>query len=105
MAGVASALALAGAVLVWISGGTTIAVAGLRLSSTDPVRPLLGAALLAAIYVFTSGRQRVREDAALARRLAPASRLAAVLACAIGIIAIAQSSYTASGADAYAYVT
>ena len=106
MVGVASVLALAWAVLVWISGGTTIAVAGLRVSSTDPIRPLVAAALLAAIYVLTSGRQRVREDAALARRLATASRLAAaVLAAAIGVIAIAQSSYTASGADAYAYVT
>ena len=109
MVGVASALALAWAVLVRISGGTTIAVAGLRVSSTDPIRPLVAAALLAAIYVLTSGRQRVREDAALARRLATASlrarALAAVLAAAIGVIAIAQSSYTASGADAYAYVT
>ena len=105
MVGVASALALAWAVLVWISGGTTIAVAGLRVSSTDPIRPLVAVALLAAIYLLTSGRQRVREDAALARRLATASRLAGVLAAAIGVIAIAQSSYTASGADAYAYVT
>ena len=109
MVGVASALALAWAVLVWISGGTTIAVAGLRVSSTDPIRPLVAAAMLAAIYVLTSGRQRVREDAALARRLATASprarALAAVLAAAIGVTAIAQSSYTASGADAYAYVT
>ena len=105
MVGVASALAIAWAVLVWISGGTTIVVAGLRVSSTDPIRPLVAAALLAAIYVLTSGRPRVREDAALARRLATASRLAAVLAAAIGVIAIAQSSYTASGADAYAYVT
>ena len=84
MVGVAAALALAWAVLVWISGGTTIAVAGLRVSSTDPIRPLVTAALLAAIYVLTSGRQRVREDAVLARRLATASRLAAVLAAVIG---------------------
>jgi Dolichyl-phosphate-mannose-protein mannosyltransferase len=109
MIGVATALALAWAVLVWISGGTTIAVAGLRVSSTDPIRPLVAAALLAAIYFLASGRPRVREDAALARRFATASprarALAAVLAAAIGVIAIAQSSYTASGADAYAYIT
>ena len=104
MVGVASALAIAWAVFVWVSG-TTIAVAGLRMSSTDPIRPLVAAALLAAIYILTSGRQRVRADAALARRLATTPRLATVLAAAIGLIAIAQSSYTASGADAYAYVT
>jgi hypothetical protein len=33
------------------------------------------------------------------------ARLAAALAVAIGILAIVHSSWTASGADAYAYVT
>ncbi len=105
IAGVASALALVWAVLVWVTGGTVIAIAGLRVSSTDPVRPLIAAAILIATYVFTSGRQRVHEDVAVARRLAAPSLIAAVLAVAIGVIAFAQSSFTASGADAYAYVT
>ena len=91
--------------VVWLSGGARIELAGVPLASTDPIRPLFAAALLAAIYTFTAGRQGVREDAALARRLATPSRLATVLAAAIGVIAIAQSSCTASGADAYAYVT
>ena len=106
--GVASALALAWAVLVWMTGGTTIAIAGLRISSTDPLRPLSRRRCSAAIYVFASGRQRVREDAALARRLATASPPRARRRCSLPRSAsspIAQSSCTASGADAYAYVT
>jgi hypothetical protein len=101
----AAVLALAWSILVWITGGTAIAIAGLRVSSTDPVRPLLAAVTLTAIYVFVSGRQHIHEDVALARRLTTPSRAAAVLAIAIGVIALAQSSFTASGADAYAYVT
>jgi hypothetical protein len=100
-----AALALGWSLVVWITGGTTMAIGGVRISSTDPIRPLVAAALLAAIYVFASGRQRVRVDAALAARIATPSRIAAGLAAATAIIAIAQSSYTAAGADAYAYVT
>jgi hypothetical protein len=102
---IATVLALVWSVLVWITGGTSIAIAGLRVSSTDPVRPVMAALVLAAIYVFASGRRRVRDDAALARALATAPRLTALVAVAVGSIAISQSSYTASGADAYAYVT
>ena len=101
----AAILALAWSILIRVTGGTVIAIAGLRVSSTDPVRPLLAAVILVAIYVFASGRQRVQEDVAFARRLTTPSRIAAVLAVAIGVIAFAQSSFTASGADAYAYVT
>jgi hypothetical protein len=102
---IAAVLAMVWSVLVWITGGTSIAIAGLRVSSTDPVRPMVATLVLAAIYLFASGRQRVRDDAALARRLTTAPRLTALIAGAVGIIAISQSSYTASGADAYAYVT
>jgi hypothetical protein len=98
-------LALAWSALVWLTGGTTIAIGGTRVSSTDPLRPLLAASLLAAIYVGASGRQRLREDAARVADVTTPTRLAAALAVAIGGVAIAQSSFTAAGADAYAYVT
>jgi dolichyl-phosphate-mannose-protein mannosyltransferase len=101
----AAVLALAWSILIWVTGGTVIAIAGMPVSSTDPVRPLIAAVILIAIYVVAAGRLRVDEDVALARRLATPSRLALVLAAAIGVIAFAQSSFTASGADAYAYVT
>ena len=101
----AAVLALAWSILIWVTGGTVIPLAGLRVSSTDPARPLIAAVILITIYVFAAGRQRLNQDVALARRLVTPSRLAAVLATAIGVTAFAHSSFTASGADAYAYVT
>jgi hypothetical protein len=101
----AAVLALAWSLVIRVTGGTVIAVAGLRVSSTDPIRPLIAALILAAIYAVASGPQRVRADAASARTFATPARLAALLALAVGVIALSQSSFTASGADAYAYVT
>jgi len=101
----AAIAALAWAILIAVTGGTAIAIAGFRVSSTDPIRPLLAATLLAAVYAFASGRRRLRDDAAVAAAVATPARLTATLALAVGVIAISQSSWTASGADAYAYVT
>jgi hypothetical protein len=101
----AAVLALGWSALVWVTGGTAIAIAGLRMSSTDPIRPMIAALVLTAMYVFASGRQGLRDDATVTRRITTAPRLAAFLAVIVGVIAISQSSYTASGADAYAYVT
>ena len=101
----AAAAALAWAAIVWVTGGSTIAIAALRVSSTDPIRPMLVGVLLAAVYVLASGRQRLREDAARAVTAATPAPLTAVLAIAVAVIAIWQSSWTASGADAYAYVS
>lgn len=101
----AAVLALAWSIVIRVTGGTVLAIGELRISSTDPVRPMLAAVVLAAIYAFASGRQRVRDDLRRARGIATPARLAAALAVTIGVIAMSQSSYTASGADAYAYVT
>jgi hypothetical protein len=91
--------------VVWVSGGVRIEVAGVPLASTDPIRPLIAAALLAVVYAFASGRHRLREDAALASKAATSARLAGLLAIALAVIATWQSSWTASGSDAYSYVS
>ena len=52
-----------------------------------------------------NGRQRVREDAALALRFATPSRVARCSLPRSASSRSAESSYTASGTDAYAYVT
>jgi hypothetical protein len=101
----AAAIALAWAVLVAVTGGTAISLAGFRVSSTDPIRPLIAATLFAAVYALAAGRQQLRDDGAQLAAVATPARLTALLAIAIGIVAIWQSSWTASGADAYAYVT
>jgi hypothetical protein len=104
-AGLAACVAFAWSAAVWLTGGTTIAIGGLRLSSKDPIRPLVAAFALTAVYLLSSRRQLVRDDVSLAARVATPARLSAVLAIAIGVIAIWQSSWTASGTDAYAYVS
>jgi hypothetical protein len=98
-------LALLWSVVVWLTGGGTLTFGGLRVSSTDPIRPLITAALLFAVYVLASGRQRLRDDVTQAVAAATAARLAVLLAVAVGVVAVWHSSWTASGADAYAYVT
>jgi hypothetical protein len=100
-----SIIASTWAILVWATGGASIELARLRISSTDPFRPAIAAILLAAVYMVVSGRSRLRDDARAVAHGATPARVTAVLAIVIGIIATWQSSWTASGADAYAYVT
>jgi hypothetical protein len=88
-----------------MTGGSTLAIAGLRISSTDPIRPLVAGAVLASVFAILSGRARLHDHARRVGSLMTHARLAAVLAAAIGITAIWHSSWTASGADAYAYVS
>lgn len=103
--GIVSAIAFGLAGIVFVTGGTTIAIAGTRISATDPVRPLVAAILLGAVYAFVSGRARVRDDLRSISQLSTPARLCGVLAVVIFVIAVWQSSWTASGADAYAYVS
>jgi hypothetical protein len=103
--GVIAAIALAAAVLVWLTGGASIAIGGLRISSTDPVRPFVAAVLLGAVYTFLSGRARLAADWRTISRLVTPAQTAMGLAVAIGVTAIWHTSWTASGSDAYSYVT
>ena len=98
-------LALLWSVVNVMTGGGTLTLGGLRISSTDPIRPLIAAALLFAVYGLASGRQRLRDDVRHAVAAATAPRLAELLAVAVGVVAVWHTSWTASGADAYAYVT
>jgi hypothetical protein len=102
---VTAVLALLWSVAVWMTGGGTLTFGGLRVSSTDPTRPLIAAALLAAVYVLACGRERLRDDVTRAVAAATPARLAVSLAVAVGVVAVWHTSWTASGADAYAYVT
>jgi Dolichyl-phosphate-mannose-protein mannosyltransferase len=103
--GVAAAVALVLAAFVLVTGGTRIAVAGLHVSATDPIRPFVAAALLGAMYAFVSGRKRLADDRRSISRLATPARASLVLAVAIGVLAVWQTSWAASGSDAHAYVT
>jgi len=84
------------AIAVWIVGGFTIAVAGIAIQSHDPFRPLALAAVAAIVYFSIRGPLN-------ARRLT--MPLAVLLALCPAVAGIARNSWTAGGADQYAYVS
>jgi hypothetical protein len=84
------------ALAVWIAGGFTIAVAGVTIHSHDPFRPLAIAIVAATVYLATRGPLN-------ARRLT--MPLAVLLAVCPAVTGIARNSWTAGGADQYAYVS
>jgi hypothetical protein len=88
-----------------MTGGFVIALAGARVSSTDPVRPLVAAAVLALAYMLRSGVPRLHDDLISLHRFATPARLAGSLAATVGVMALWRGSWTAAGADGYAYVT
>jgi Dolichyl-phosphate-mannose-protein mannosyltransferase len=99
----AAALAIAGtlwALAIALLGGFTVGV----VSAHDPVRPLLGALVCALGYVWIAGPAGVRRDVRLhgARLVAPLAILIAVSAAVAGL---ARNTWTAGGADSYAYVS
>jgi hypothetical protein len=98
-------ISLAWAMVVRAIGPVVVAVAGIRLSSSNAWRPLIIAAVALAIYVAASGGSRIRRDMAAVRRQSTSARAAGLLAAVVLIVGVAHNSWTAGGADAYAYVT
>jgi len=100
-----AALAIAWSAFVFVSNGFSFSVAGLKLSATDPVRPLVVAAAAALVYACVSGWRRTGRDLArLIGRLGPA-QLTALLALAIVAVSFGWNSWAAGGSDEYVYVT
>jgi hypothetical protein len=88
------------ALAIWIVGGFTIALPGITIQSHDPLRPLALGVLAAAIYLMMGGGPVIVRNV---RRL---TVLAAILlALCPAIAGIARNSWTAGGADQYAYVS
>jgi hypothetical protein len=87
-------------VAVWIVGGFTIALPGITIQSHDPLRPLALGVIASAIYLMLGGGPVIVRNV---RRL---TVLAAILlALCPAIAGIARNSWTAGGADQYAYVS
>src|SRR5436190_9630130 len=84
------------ALAVWIVGGFTVEVAGITIQSHDPFRPLALAVVAAIVYLATRGPLNTR------RLTMP---LAVLLAVCPAVAGIARNSWTAGGADQYAYVS
>jgi hypothetical protein len=84
------------ALVILLVGGFTIAPAGLTIQSHDPLRPLAFGVIFAAVYLAMRGPVNLR------RLTIP---VAVLLATSPAITGIARNSWTAGGADQYAYVS
>src|SRR5687767_8654069 len=84
------------ALAIWLVGGFAIALPGATIQSHDPLRPLAFGAIAAIIYLATRGPLNAR------RFVTP---LAILLALCPAVAGIARNSWTAGGADQYAYVS
>jgi hypothetical protein len=113
-ASLASRVAALAALLVWIwtwivlfTGGVFLRIAGVNVSSRDPLRPALAAAALYGLSIFLAPRARrllawdwLRDGIA---RTSPAFAVAA--AVAVAGVATAYGARAVSGADSFGYVS
>lgn len=98
-------MSAAWAILLALSGGFDTTALGIRITAHDPLRPALVAALALVVFFVSGGSPALGW-----RRLAAAARvddrwLAGGLAAGIFVLALAYGTRTASGADAYGYVS
>lgn len=84
------------ALAVWLVGGFSADLHGVTIHSHDPLRPLATAVIAGVIYLALRGPVNLR------RMTAP---LAILLSLCPAIAGIARNSWTAGGADQYAYVS
>ena len=81
---------------IWLVGGFTIALPGITIRAHDPFRPLAFTAVLIGVYVATRGPLNLR------RLVTP---LVILIGLCPAVAGIARNSWTANGADQYAYVS
>ncbi|MFN8062389.1 MAG: hypothetical protein U0Q12_24770 [Vicinamibacterales bacterium] len=102
----AGTAALLWALLIWLMRGLTASLApGVTISAHDVGRPLAVAAIAFAAYALASGRERLGRRVAWLASRQGLRTLAAALAIAVSLVALRENSWTASGADAYAYLS
>lgn len=88
------------ALAIWLVGGFGLAIGSITIHSHDPLRPLAFGAIAALTYLML---MRGRLDLRHARRLT--MPVAIVLALCPAVTGIARNSWTAGGADQFAYVS
>jgi hypothetical protein len=94
-------------VLVWATGGGTIVLGGLRLSSRAWARPVLAglACLLVAWWSATRGQRRAALAGTRRRLDAAAPWVAACLALGVAGLSAVYGAHVAGGADSSGYVS
>jgi hypothetical protein len=100
------AIAAVWAAAVWITGGFTLEAIGLRLSSHDPVPPLILALVFLVLHGVKVGRPELtRETLSAVRRSARAPVLVGAVAVAITAFGATWTSHAGGGSDSYGYVS
>lgn len=101
-----SAIATVWAAAVWLTGGFTLGAFGLRLSSHDPVKPLVLALLFLVLHGVRVGHaELMRQTAAVVRRCFRIPSLVVALAIAITSFGATWTSRAGGGSDSYGYVS
>ena len=95
------------AMVVYVTGGVSGELFGLKMSSRSVARPLVVAVLLLAYAVFAHGRRSPDADVEwLSRALRPAmAPLVAAIAAGIVAVGLVHGIVSAAGADGYGYVS
>jgi hypothetical protein len=102
---IAGLLALAWAAVIWLTGGLTLTVAGMRVSATTAWRPLAIGVAFGALGMWMAGFRSPRAASAwIVAHVTPA-RCAIALAVMTAVAGLAGNSWTASGPDPFAYVS
>jgi hypothetical protein len=105
VAGVGAALAIASGIAAWLSGGFDATVAGVRLRSTNYLRPIATGVVLAVAAIALNGWRATAADLSRLRARVTPTAAALGLALATALLSLGASSWTASGPDSYAYVS
>lgn len=99
----AAGLAGAWAAYLVLAGGIDVRIFGSRISSHEPLRPLLITALALSVFILAGGRFSSRPVRAIARIDAP--WLAGGLASLTFVVGFSYATMTAGAVDAYGYVS
>jgi hypothetical protein len=99
---VIAAVGILWSLTAWLVGGFGISLGALRVSTADPFRPLILAAVFFVAYCLASGKRQLRLDLAHVPKLAVPTAM--LLALSPMVAGIAHNSWTAGGSDSYAYV-
>ena len=93
--------------LLFLTGGFSFELWGMRISSRNSKRPFFAYALVMALYTWRVGAARLGSE------LAPLETFArrafgvvpVLLSVAVTVVGVVYNTYTAAGADAYGYVS